>query len=356
MNEINKALDLAVRAACARHGDLDAVVATEGGALNTALWSALEQMGVTTLSVPERLGGSGGDVGSAVTALQVLGEYSAAVPVAETALSAGRLLARANVAVPPGPLTLSVADEHISTQPHSNGIAISGVLSRVPWARQASHLVVLDRDRAILLEREDYEVAEHVNLAGEPRDDVVVDSVLPLTRAHALDESPHAIAQDLAHLAALARSAMMVGAGRRALELSITYASEREQFGRPIAKFQAVQQHLATMAGEVLLAKVAVEAAALTMDTNGDIRTAAAGAKTVAGQMAALVARLAHQIHGALGYTEEHPLRHSSTRLWAWRDEAGSESAWSAVLGRKAITAGTHGLWPLLTSTAEGNV
>jgi alkylation response protein AidB-like acyl-CoA dehydrogenase len=67
---------------------------------------------------------------------------------------------------------------------------------------------------------------------------------------------------------------------------------------------------------------------------------------------AARVGALAHQVHGAIGFTEEHPLRHSTTRLWAWRDEAGNEEEWSAGLGRHVLDAGADGLWPLITGAS----
>jgi acyl-CoA dehydrogenase len=111
----------------------------------------------------------------------------------------------------------------------------------------------------------------------------------------------------------------------------------------------------------VLLCTVAVEAAALAVDADAGSGSgsgsgsgadvAVAAAKTVAGQAAGQVAMLAHQVHGAIGFTEEHPLRHSTTRLWAWRDEAGNEDEWSAGLGRRALDAGPGGLWPLITGT-----
>jgi len=60
------------------------------------------------------------------------------------------------------------------------------------------------------------------------------------------------------------------------------------------------------------------------------------------------VARIAHQLHGAIGFTEEHPLRLTTTCLWAWRDEAGDEAEWAAELGDRALAAGPDGIWPLL--------
>ncbi|MDL4775260.1 MULTISPECIES: acyl-CoA dehydrogenase family protein [Thermomonosporaceae] len=351
MSEFTAALVATVREACVRRSGTDAVAACADGGWNAELWAALEQIGVTTLSVPEELGGAGGDVAATVAVLEVLGEYSAGVPLAETALLAGRLIADCGGTVPSGPMTAAVTGPELRTRREDAGLSVQGTLARVPWARNAHHVAVLDNGRVLLLGRGDFLLRQGTNLAGEPRDDLEVDAVLPASQVYEPPADSPISARALRSRAALARAALMVGAGRQALELAVAYAGEREQFGRPIAKFQAVQQHLAAMAGEVLLAKGAVEAAALAVDTQGDADVAVAAAKVVAGQMAGVVASLAHQIHGAIGYTEEHSLRHSTTRLWAWRDESGNEDEWSEVLGRRALSAGTGGLWPLLTGT-----
>ncbi|GAA1559489.1 acyl-CoA dehydrogenase family protein [Kribbella hippodromi] len=344
MNDIIEALDASVRSVCGKYDE-----ANRRNGWNPALWSALESIGVTTLSVPEECGGSGGDVATAVAVLEVLGEHAAAVPYAETALLAGRLLSGCGVQVPAGPLASIVVGTELQVLPTSGGVHVSGIARRVPWARAAEHLVVLVEDRVILLRRGEGLIAEGANLAGEPRDDVAFDCAVPDERVHWLRGESARVVREQALRTTLARAALIAGAARRALELTVTYAGEREQFGRPIGKFQAVQQHLAAMAGEVVLTKIAVEAAAVAVDEDNGAEVAVMAAKTVAGQAAGLVASLAHQIHGALGYTEEHPLRHSTTRLWAWRDEGGNEAACSAVLEQHVLAAGKGGLWPLIS-------
>jgi acyl-CoA dehydrogenase len=363
VNDITDALAATVAEACDRYSDADAVAACAGGGWNSRLWTALEQIGVTTVSVPEDRGGAGGDTAAAVAVLEVLGRYAAGVPLAETALLAGWLLAAAGAPVPPGPLTAAVASPQLRLERDGGQWRVTGTLPRVPWARWAGHIAVLAGDQVIVLRPDDVRVTEGVNLAGEPRDDVSADGLVPDT---AVFPVPAAItAAAFGQRAALARAALMAGAARRALELSVAYAGEREQFGRPIGRFQAVQQHLAAMAGEVLLARVAAGAAACAVDASADGRGAGAGdagaevavaaAKAVAGQAAGQVTALAHQVHGAIGFTEEHPLRHSTTRLWAWRDEDGNEQRWSAVLGQRALEAGSSGLWPLVSgSTTAG--
>ncbi|WP_051712403.1 acyl-CoA dehydrogenase [Spirillospora albida] len=323
MDDVTEALTASVAAACARYADPDAN-------WNPRLWDALEEMGVTLLPVPEERGGAGGDLPAAVEALRVLGRHAAAVPVAETALLAGWLLAGCGADVPSGPLTAALAD------------GPPDVLRRVPWAGHAAGLVILTPDEMLYAPRDAYDVEDGANLAGEPRDTVRLRDPGALRRHPA-----PAGAQEFRERGALARAALMAGAMERALELSVRYAREREQFGRPLAAFQAVQDHLAEMAGETLLATVAVQAAA-----RRPAGLPVAAAKASAGAAAGTVARLAHQVHGALGCTDEHPLRHVTTRLWAWRDEFGGEAEWAESAADHALAAGGPGLWPLLTRDA----
>ncbi|MGB0407600.1 MAG: acyl-CoA dehydrogenase, partial [Pseudomonadales bacterium] len=61
---------------------------------------------------------------------------------------------------------------------------------------------------------------------------------------------------------------------------------------------------------------------------------------------------IAHQVHGAMGFTHEHQLHHRTRRLWCWRDQHGHEAYWQAVLGRALCAAGADALWPELTGSA----
>jgi acyl-CoA dehydrogenase len=133
------------------------------------------------------------------------------------------------------------------------------------------------------------------------------------------------------------------------LAWTVQYAGERQQFGRPLGKFQAIQMELAEMAGEVTAVTALTDAAVQAMDRGSDFVLAAAAAKVRAGAAVEVVARLAHQVHGAIGFTQEHKLHHLTRRLWSWRDEAGSELVWSRVLGAGLLADGPDVLWPALT-------
>jgi acyl-CoA dehydrogenase len=132
-----------------------------------------------------------------------------------------------------------------------------------------------------------------------------------------------------------------------ALQLAVIYAGDRVQFGRPIGKFQAIQQQLALAAEQVAAAGVAVASAVVAAGA-GDIAFAAGAAKLRVGEAAGKVADIVHQVHGAIGFTHEHRLHQLTRRLWSWRDEFGVESAWALELGRLAASQGADGIWPFL--------
>ena len=145
-----------------------------------------------------------------------------------------------------------------------------------------------------------------------------------------------------------------VGAMERMHELTVDYLKVRKQFGVPIGKFQAIQQYLATMAGETAASRVAAEMAADSYDTPSFALTVAA-AKSRTGEAAETVGALAHQIHGAIGYTQEFALHHFTKRIWSWRDEFGTELDWTRELGRAALSAPRDTFWHFITdSTAQG--
>jgi acyl-CoA dehydrogenase len=166
--------------------------------------------------------------------------------------------------------------------------------------------------------------------------------------------SPLALPQPVWTLGALARSAMLVGALESALEQAVRYAGERVQFGKPIGRNQAIQQNLALMAGDVAAARVAamVGAADAPDSVASDCsatRFSTAVAKVRAGEAATRGTSIAHQVHGAIGFTHEHALHFATRRLWAWREEFGTDTQWAAELGRAAIAARASGFWPAMT-------
>jgi acyl-CoA dehydrogenase len=314
-----------------------------GVGFDAELWKTLEGAGLARVTLPEEVGGSGGTFADSAAVLFAAGRHAARVPLVETDVLAGWLLRAAGIEPPAGPLAAVVGSLEVS------GDTARGRLERVPWARSVAGVAVLSGAQVVLVGAEGLDVTDGANLAEEPRDTVLVDG--PVTVA----DAPPGAAEEYRLRAALGRAQLLAGAARGALDAAVRYAGERVQFGRPIGKLQAVQQQLAMAAAEVAAASAAASAAARAATADRfdapATRFAVAAAKARTGEAAGVVARVAHQVHGAIGFTREHDLRLLTTRLWAWRDEDGSEAVWNAEVGAAALAAGPDGLWPLVTGT-----
>ncbi len=324
--------------------------AAEDGTFPQALWDAVTEAGFTAALLPEHTGGYGTTVMEAMALLQIAAAHAAPIPLAETML-AGWLLAQAGLSVPEGVLTLApVRVRDVLTLRRSGDVwHLTGTASRIPWARDAAAIVVLaegpNGPAVALLCPDGFTLSHDRNLAGEPRDTITIDAMLA---ADAVAPSPLAPAQ-LRAAGAAVRTVQIAGALSRALSLSVQYAQTRVQFGRPIGKFQAIQQNLAILAGHAAAAVAAADMAADAL-ANGLDPLLVGAAKARAGEAASVAAGLAHQSHGAIGFTQEYELHFATRRLWSWRDEFGNEAEWNGVVGRAVLAAGPDGLWPALTA------
>jgi acyl-CoA dehydrogenase len=308
-----------------------------------AVWDALAGAGLPWLGIDEAAGGVGGTLADAAAVLRVAGRHAAPVPLAETGL-ASWLLACAGLPVGDGPTTL-VPGTNADTV-RLDGSALFGTAHEVPWAQRAHAIVVLVGDapdaRVAVVDPGAARIETDVNLAGEPRDRVLFDAT-PMLHLAPVDLG----AEDLERRGALTRVALMAGALQRMSELTLAYTAERQQFGRPVARFQLVQEHLVHLAQDAALLDLAAEAA-VRAAVAGDGAFEIAAARALACAAAASATRAAHQAHGAMGMTREYPLHHFSRRLWSWRREFGQEHHWNLEIGRRAVEAGADGLYPLV--------
>jgi acyl-CoA dehydrogenase len=144
------------------------------------------------------------------------------------------------------------------------------------------------------------------------------------------------------------------GALEAILSLAVDYANERVAFERKIGKFQAVQQNLARLAGEVAAALAvagsAADALSQTQAAEDAVSLEAASAKIRCAEAAAEGSAIAHQVFGAIGFTQEHILHRFTLRMLAWREDFGDESWWAAELGRNVARRGADEFWPLVAS------
>jgi alkylation response protein AidB-like acyl-CoA dehydrogenase len=198
-------------------------------------------------------------------------------------------------------------------------------------------------------------------LASEARGGLALDpaSVMAISRAHGRVGAPWRLsAAMLLHAPdcdpnlwtpALA-TAKLAGLMDEVLAMTLDWTQTRQQFGKPLAKNQAVQHSLAIMAAETAAAGAAANLAALALGHPASAALPVAAAKARASEAAGIVAALAHQLHGAIGVTAEHRLHLFTSALWQWRDRAGSEHDHHAALGAAALSAGS--VWQLATAEA----
>jgi acyl-CoA dehydrogenase len=350
MNELRTILSDVVTRLFTDRVTKDVIESAETGAWPDALWQAVEENGLTWPLVPESKGGAGGTWGDAFVVARAAGRHAVPLPIVET-IVASWLLSASGLDVPSGPLTIAPVhrEERLRLTRAGSGWRLGGVAARVPWGRAAGHVVIVTeaegRVMVGLAARSGAQVKTDQNLAREPRDTLAFDAAPVVAAAAGRGVPAHAVWL----YGALVRSAQIAGGLDYLLRQASQYATERRQFGKPIGSFQVIQQNLAVLAGHTAAAGTAAAHAFRAAD-RGDAAFEIAVAKVRVGEAAGVGASIAHQVHGAIGFTYEHALQFVTRRLWSWRAEFGGEGEWSAELGRSVAERGADALWPHLTA------
>lgn len=257
-----------------------------------ALWGQLAELGLLGLCVDEEDGGTGGTATDLVVAFERLGFHAVPGPYIESAaLLPGLLSAEERsgiidgsiIATAAAPLAPYALDAHVS---HNSYLLGTGSVS--PAEASGAGIASVDRARTLF----------------------------PLASSGAatpIDPAEIELAVDRATLAA---AAVLQGAGERLLTEAVAYAKIREQFGRAIGEYQALKHQLADVRIALTFSRPLIHGAALDLGGENSARSVSA-AKVAAGDAASLAARVALQVHGAIGYTEEHDLGLWITRVRA---------------------------------------
>ncbi|MCG2628952.1 acyl-CoA dehydrogenase [Bradyrhizobium sp. WYCCWR 13023] len=322
------------------------------GSWQAPLWQALSEAGLPLSWVPDDLGGSGASLADGFALLNAAGRFAVAVPLAETML-AGWLLAQAKIASPEGEMTVLPASPKDRITVDADG-ALSGRCRGVPFAKAAKHFAVLahgkDGVAVALVDASKARTESGLNVGYDHSDTVTLDKVQPITikAASGVDQT------NLMLMGGVVRSLQIAGALESMLDISVRYSNERVAFEKKISKFQAVQHNLARLAGEsaaaLAAATSAADAIANAKSFDDEVYLEAAAAKIRCAEAAEKGGGIAHQVHGAIGFTIEHILHRFSLRALAWRDDFGSESYWAVELGKLVASRGADELWPLVAS------
>lgn len=324
---MSETLDLILQTAeklFSQHCNKELINQAENGQFADDLWQEIEETGLLLAGVPENYDGIGGDIADFFRLLELAGKHCIPLPLAETYI-ARLALHEAGIDIPDGPLSFAKAG------------------TTIPFGRFVSGIVLWSEQELRYLPKSDHPVVEGYSYAGEADDKIEWgqnDGII-LTTRHTIEWWQG--------LGALSRSSLMSGALGFMLDSSINYALERQQFGRPIAKFQAIQQQLAVLAGQYSQARQATRVAAMNISSKNFLHSVAV-AKSVSGEAAGIGSEIAHQVLGAMGFTYEHDLHHRSRRLWSWRDQWGNETQWNIYLGKQLASADPDKLWALLTA------
>lgn len=328
---------------CADNCTVGVNEAADRGEFPTELWGRLEDAGLTHACHPESAGGIELELAGALPIVAIAARHSAPVPLCEMliAASCARL---AGVVPPAGILTIAVGGD-VTLAPSDGSWRLEGHVCGVPWGSHAAAIALVasasDGPKLCVVDTGSLETRTSLNMAREPRDDMSFD--VSLSDAQ-VGDFPGGVDR-LRRYAALARAVQMAGALERVRDLSVQYATERKQFGRALSRFQAIQHSIAVLATDA----AAAEAAAGAGLADPEATLGVAVAKARSGEAAGRAAALAHQVHGAMGFTYEHQLHHLTRRLWAWRDEYGNEMYWQKKLGAALVARGPEALWPTIT-------
>ncbi len=305
----------------------------ERGESPAAFWSRLEESGFADALVSEAQGGAGLGLRDVFELIELCGTYAVPVPLAETML-ARALLADGGVEPPGGSIALAPR-----ASPAGSGLRCANV----PGGRVADWVLVQRDDECLLLAVAHAEAKSAV---------FPLDATLEWGSAAVAAARRVKGARDLHLLQACVSAAQLAGALMTVFTRTLQYANERNQFGRPIGKFQAIQHQLAVLSEHAFAARMAAQIGCDAAGWQPDrLRVAVAKGRT--GEAAVEVAALSHSIHGAIGFTEEFDLQLFTRRLHAWRQTGGAESHWHDVLGHELIRAREGLALDLLRATTD---
>ncbi|SPA43235.1 putative Acyl-CoA dehydrogenase [Cupriavidus taiwanensis] len=347
-----------VRRLLANEVSRELLTAVEAGAFAGALWQTIAESGMTKILCREAHGGIEASWSEALPLFYQVGYTQAPVPLAQAVVGqylASRcgldLAADSVFALAAGTQTRSLV---LSSHDAGKPATLSGTMTAVKWARHARWLVVEAAGCLALVDAEGpgVRIEPKADAASLPADTVVLDQAVV---SHALAANIAGLSRPLEVCYAATTAAQLTGALDYALDLAVQYAKDRVQFGKPIGKNQAIQQQLAVLAGEVACSYAAATTAlrdlpAIHQHSAPQAEFSAAVAKVTASDAVRTGASIAHQVHGAIGFTYEYPLNFATRRLWAWRAEAGTSTEWAERLGQAFIQAGSDQFWANLTA------
>ncbi|MCZ6709328.1 MAG: acyl-CoA/acyl-ACP dehydrogenase, partial [Gammaproteobacteria bacterium] len=325
-----------------------------------SLWKDVVELGWPALTVPEEHGGAGLSFSDLAVLLEELGASLAPIPIVESAVTSRTLeryganeinaellpqIAAGDVLVTPAIVERDASWDAssattIATRTGSS-LAITGEKRFVSFANQATHALTLvrtDDDEPALVvipiwQTPGIEKTPIKHLSGVPVSSLIFNEVeVPASNIVAIGGEAVAAAEELVAAGGVARAAQLAGLARAVVDSTVQYTTDRNQFGRPVGSFQAVQHHLAEMAIAAKQVNHLAHSAAWSFTREDYSVSRAAQAKIAASEKIPALCWTAHQCHGAIGFTWEHDLHLYTRRALAWKTDFGDPAFHKARL------------------------
>jgi acyl-CoA dehydrogenase len=284
-----------------------------------SLWQTIENSGFADALRSEAHSGAALSLSDAFPLLMLCGEYTLPAPLAET-MFARAWLDQHKVLIPKGSISLATGMLAANGDLLCNNVTNGRLCD---WVLVAGH------------------GAENMTRLLPSSAATLANAAFPLDAnfswpAAIVAHEPTLPALDGRRIQACLYASQLAGALMAVFDRTLQFANDRQQFGKPIGKFQAIQHQLSVMAEHVFAARMAAQIGSHAPNIIPDLhRVAVAKART--SEAALEVASLSHSIHGAIGFTAEFDLQLLTRRLHLWRQAAGSESYWHTVLGEALV-------------------
>lgn len=291
------------------------VRAIESGGSADLFWQGVIESGFADAVMAEQYGGAGFGLMDAAAIFLACGTHPVPVPLSQTIIVRAALAAQ-GIEVPEGAIT--IADVKVSDD-------LS--LVRVPYGCTSAWVIAQVSTDWWLLPLKDASVVP-TGVYGSLMADVHW-SRLPATAVRLSDGGFMTLSWR--ELGALVTAVQMAGAMEKLLNVTVDYANQRIQFGKPIGKLQVIQQQLSVMAEQTFACRTA---AMLGLSGDQPNATLAAIAKARTSEATPTVTSVAHAVHGAIGVTEEYDLQLYTRRIHEWRWQYGAETYWHTAIGQ----------------------
>lgn len=328
--------------------DKDLLEESESKGVPKQLLDTLEEFGIYKIGIDEADGGSGFEKKHGMELAVIAGKYALPIPI--TAILFRNWVAYQEKLDSKSQLSCGPFDQRIKINMAGEYLA-NGKIENIYGYTKGNDLLVIGtneygEEKLVLLDAGHVDFKIKHNLANEP----VYSFELVNHSPKLVKPIDPSVVNRYFSFQLLLNLAVATGALKKIVDLTIEHGNSRIQFGKPIGSFQMNKNNLSIMAEAVkqaeIMTRACIESLKDEMDDQYYFELMVAKLKVC--EAISTATAIAHQIHAAMGFTQEHILHYYTRKLWSLREEYQSESYWSQEISR-FIVAEEKGLWEIVT-------